>query len=406
MWKRWRIRILLFLAVLGPGFITANVDNDSGGILTYSQAGAQYGYTLLWTMIPITIALIVVQEMCARMGVVTGKGLSDLIREEFGLRITFVLMVMLVVVNYTNVVTEFIGIAGSTAPVPCFKVHLGAAVRGAGVVHGGARQLQEHGKNLHCRVAGVHCLHFCGRALAAQLARCAAGHGATAAALGVERQSVHVHGRRRGGHHDCAVDAVLSAIVDCGEGDSRQGLRGVAAGRGCGQPVHRHRGVVHYCGLRGHAVCAWDGRDSGASDAAEAMRPLAGDYAFVLFAFGLFNASLFAASILPLSTAYTVCEGMGFESGVDKNFKEAPFFYWLYTLLIAGGALTVLVLPDAQADQLRDSVAGAERRAAAGGDHPDAAADQPHRSDGRAQELARMEWDCVGNEHDCDRDDG
>ena len=113
MVKRWRIRILLFLAVLGPGFITANVDNDSGGILTYSQAGAQYGYTLLWTMIPITIALIVVQEMCARMGVVTGKGLSDLIREEFGLRLTFILMVLLVVVNYTNVVTEFIGIAGS-----------------------------------------------------------------------------------------------------------------------------------------------------------------------------------------------------------------------------------------------------------------------------------------------------
>src|ERR1035438_142944 len=113
MLKRWRIRILLFLAVLGPGFITANVDNDSGGILTYSQAGAQYGYTLLWTIIPITIALIVVQEMCARMGVVTGKGLSDLIREEFGLRLTFVLMVVLVVVNYTNVVTEFIGIAGS-----------------------------------------------------------------------------------------------------------------------------------------------------------------------------------------------------------------------------------------------------------------------------------------------------
>src|SRR5271165_5099312 len=113
MGKRWRIRILLFLAVLGPGFITANVDNDSGGILTYSQAGAQYGYTLLWIMLPITIALIVVQEMCARMGVVTGKGLSDLIREEFGLRLTFVLMIMLVVVNYTNVVTEFIGITGS-----------------------------------------------------------------------------------------------------------------------------------------------------------------------------------------------------------------------------------------------------------------------------------------------------
>src|SRR5471030_2137614 len=113
MWKRWRIRIVLFLAVLGPGFITANVDNDSGGILTYSQAGAQYGYTLLWTMIPITLALIVVQEMCARMGAVTGKGLSDLIREEFGLRITFVVMILLVIVNFGNVVAEFSGIAGS-----------------------------------------------------------------------------------------------------------------------------------------------------------------------------------------------------------------------------------------------------------------------------------------------------
>src|ERR1700721_1539478 len=110
MGKRWRIRILLFLAVLGPGFITANVDNDSGGILTYSQAGAQYGYSLLWTMIPITISLIVVQEMCARMGVVTGKGLSDLIREEFGLRITFLMMLGILITNFGNVVTEFIGI--------------------------------------------------------------------------------------------------------------------------------------------------------------------------------------------------------------------------------------------------------------------------------------------------------
>ncbi len=114
VWRRYRTSILLFLAVLGPGFITANVDNDSGGIFTYSQAGAQYGYKLLWTMIPITIALIVVQEMCARMGVVTGKGLSDLIREEFGLRMTFIVMLLLVAVNFGNVVAEFSGIVGST----------------------------------------------------------------------------------------------------------------------------------------------------------------------------------------------------------------------------------------------------------------------------------------------------
>src|ERR1700728_4800768 len=112
-WRTWRTRLILVLAVLGPGFITANVDNDAGGILTYSQAGAQYGYTLLWTMIPITLALIVVQEMCARMGVVTGKGLSDLIREEFGLRITVIVMFLLVLVNFGNVIGEFAGIATS-----------------------------------------------------------------------------------------------------------------------------------------------------------------------------------------------------------------------------------------------------------------------------------------------------
>src|SRR5579875_1376704 len=113
MLKRWRTRILLFLMVLGPGFITANIDNDPNGIFVYSQAGAQYGYSLLWTMLPVTLALIIVQEMCARMGVVTGKGLSDLIREEFGLRMTFIIMVLLVIVNFGNIIGEFAGIAGS-----------------------------------------------------------------------------------------------------------------------------------------------------------------------------------------------------------------------------------------------------------------------------------------------------
>src|SRR5882762_10479200 len=111
--RRWKTQILLFFSVVGPGFITANVDNDAGGILTYSQAGAQFGHMLLWSLIPITIALIVVQEICARMGAVTGKGLSDLIREEFGLRVTFLMMIGLIIVNFGNVVTEFAGIAGS-----------------------------------------------------------------------------------------------------------------------------------------------------------------------------------------------------------------------------------------------------------------------------------------------------
>src|SRR5438477_3607834 len=111
--RGWRSRLVLFLAVVGPGFITANVDNDAGGIWTYSVAGAQFGYSLLWTMIPITVALVVVQEMCARMGAVTGKGLSDLIREEFGFRLTFFLMLALVATNFGNIVAEFAGVASS-----------------------------------------------------------------------------------------------------------------------------------------------------------------------------------------------------------------------------------------------------------------------------------------------------
>src|SRR5271168_5465386 len=111
--KRWKTRLVLFFAVVGPGFITANVDNDANGIYTYSAAGAQFGHLLLWTLIPITLALIVVQEICARMGAVTGKGLSDLIREEFGFRITFFMMLLLVIVNFGNVMADFSGIAGS-----------------------------------------------------------------------------------------------------------------------------------------------------------------------------------------------------------------------------------------------------------------------------------------------------
>ena len=127
--KRWRARIVLLLAVIGPGFITANVDNDAGGIFTYSQAGAQFGYSLLWTMIPITIALVVVQEMASRMGAVTGKGLSDLIREEFGFRVTFWLMLALVVTNFGNVVAEFAGVASSLELFGLSQVHRRAGRR-------------------------------------------------------------------------------------------------------------------------------------------------------------------------------------------------------------------------------------------------------------------------------------
>jgi len=348
MSKRWRIRILLFLAVLGPGFITANVDNDSGGILTYSQAGAQFGYSLLWTMLPITIALIVVQEMCARMGVVTGKGLSDMIREEFGLRLTFVLMVMLVVVNYTNVVTEFIGIAGSLHLFHVTKflsVPVCAALVWIMVVKGNYKSTEK----IFLVASVVYIAYIFAGVLSQPSWHDALEATVTLPAPSVWRNKAYIY---------TAIAIVgttiapwmqfylQSSIVEKGirVKDYPASRLDVIVGSFFTDLVAWFIVVACAATLFVHGM----GAIQVASDAAEAMRPLAGDYAFVLFAFGLFNASLFAASILPLSTSYTVCEGLGFESGVDKNFREAPFFYWLYTALIVGGAATVLVLPDAQ----------------------------------------------------------
>jgi NRAMP (natural resistance-associated macrophage protein)-like metal ion transporter len=348
MLKRWRTRILLFLAVLGPGFITANVDNDSGGILTYSQAGAQYGYSLLWTIIPITIALIVVQEMTARMGVVTGKGLSDLIREEFGLRLTFVLMVLLVVVNYTNVVTEFIGIAGSLHLFHVTKfisVPVCAVLVWFLVVRGSYKSTE--------KVFLVASLVYIAYIFAGVLSQ-PSWHEALTATVNLPHRGVW----RDKSYMYMAIGIVgttiapwmqfylQSSIVEKGirVKDYAASRLDVIVGSIFTDVVAWFIIVACAATLYVHGM----GAIQVAADAAEAMRPLAGDYAFLLFSFGLFNASVFAASILPLSTAYTVCEGLGFESGVDKNFKEAPFFYWLYTLLVAGGAATVLMLPDAQ----------------------------------------------------------
>ncbi len=348
MWKRWRIRILIFLAVLGPGFITANVDNDSGGIFTYSQAGAQYGYTLLWTMIPITIALIVVQEMCARMGVVTGKGLSDLIREEFGLRLTFVLMVLLVFVNYTNVVTEFIGIAGSLHLFHVAKlisVPICALLVWALVLRGDYKSTEK----VFLTASLVYIAYIFAGVLATPN-----WHEALMATVQLPARSAW----RDKSYIYMAVGVVgttiapwmqfylQSSVVEKGIPVKDYGASRMDVISGCFFTDLIAWFIVVACAatLYVHGM----GAIRNAADAAEAMRPLAGDYAFILFAFGLFNASLFAASILPLSTAYTVCEGLGVESGVDKSFKEAPFFYWLYTLLIVGGAVTVLILPDSQ----------------------------------------------------------
>ena len=342
-WKRWRTSIFLFFAVLGPGFITANVDNDAGGILTYSQAGAQYGYKLLWTLIPITIALIVVQEMCARMGVVTGKGLSDLIREEFGLRMTFVIMMLLVLVNFGNVIAEFSGIAGSIQLFGISKyisVPLCALAVWFLVVKGNYKSVEKI-----FLVASVFYVCYIVAGVMAQ----PAWHQALVETVKIPERAIwsdHNYIYMVVGVIGTTISPWMQFYMQASVVEKGVTIRQYKATRldvivgsifsdvvawfiivACAATLYTH-------GIRNINVPA---------DAAEAMKPLAARFASILFAAGLFNASFFAASVLPISTAYSVCEGLGFESGVDKRFKQAPFFYWLYTLLIVAGAAIVLI---------------------------------------------------------------
>jgi NRAMP (natural resistance-associated macrophage protein)-like metal ion transporter len=342
-WRVWRTRLILIFAVLGPGFITANVDNDSGGILTYSQAGAQYGYTLLWTMIPITLALIVVQEMCSRMGVVTGKGLSDLIREEFGLRITFVIMVLLVIVNFGNIIAEFSGIAGSMQLFHLSKyisVPVCALLVWFLVVKGDYKSVE--------KVFLAASAFYIAYIIAGVLSR-PDWHLALVETVKLPPRDVW----RDRNYIYMTVGVIGTTIAPW----MQFYLQASIVDKGVTVRQYKTTRLDVIVGSFFTDIVAWFiivacaatlfthgiRNISEAADAAQAMKPLAGDYAFILFAAGLFNASLFAASILPLSTAYTVCEGLGFESGLDKSFREAKFFYWFYTLLLATGAAIVLI---------------------------------------------------------------
>src|SRR5436190_18941856 len=342
--RRWRTRILLFFAVVGPGFITANVDNDANGIVTYSQAGAQFGYQLLWTMIPVTLALIVVQEICARMGAVTGKGLSDLIREEFGFRITFFMMLVILFINFGNILGEFAGIAGSLELFGLSKyytVPVCAAIVWLIIVKG-----QYKGVEKIFLVASFIYITYVGAGVLAKPDWIKAAVG-----------TVKLPGKELFRH-----DYLFMTITVIGTTIApwmQFYLQSSVVEKGVTKRQYKTSRLDVVVGCIFTDIVAWFiivacaatlfvhgfHNINDAKDAAEALQPLAGDYAYILFAIGLFNASLFAASILPLSTAYTVCEGLGFESGVGKRFSEAPVFYWLYTLLIAAGA-GVILIPD------------------------------------------------------------
>ena len=339
--KRWRFRFLLFFAVVGPGFITANVDNDANGIVTYSQAGAQFGYRLLWTMIPVTIALIVVQEISARMGAVTGKGLSDLIREEFGFRITFFMMLVILLINFGNILGEFAGIAGSLELFSVSKyisVPICAVIVWLIVVKGQYKSVEK----IFLVASFIYVTYIAAGVLAKP--------NWIRAAIGTIKPP-----SRELFQHDylfMTITVIGTTIAPW----MQFYLQSSVVEKGVTRRQYRTSKLDVIFGCIFTDIVAWfiivacaaTLYASGfheinyAKDAAEALRPLAGDFAYLLFALGLFNASLFAASILPLSTAYTVCEGLGFESGLGKRFKDAPVFYWLYTLLIAAGAGLIL----------------------------------------------------------------
>jgi Mn2+/Fe2+ NRAMP family transporter len=335
-----RRRLVLLLAVVGPGLITSNVDNDAGGISTYTQAGAQYGYMLLWALIPMTIALYVTEEMCARMGVVTGKGLSDLIREEFGFRPTFFVMITGFFVDLANVVAEFAGVA---AAMQIFHVSKYVAVPIAAmlvwilVIRGTYRQVEV--------IFLFACILYLSYVFSAVLAK---PDWLIAAKYTVIPNI----------HFDLGYLVMLTGLVgttiapwqffylQAGFVEKKVGPRQYSQAKAdvlIGS-VSCMVIVFFIIVCTAATLYAHNQRDiTDAGQAAQALIPLAGKWAGTLFAFGLLNASLFAASILPLSTAHVICEGLGFEAGLDHKFKEAPIFYWLYTILIVVGAGVVLL---------------------------------------------------------------
>jgi NRAMP (natural resistance-associated macrophage protein)-like metal ion transporter len=335
-----RYRLAALFAILGPGFITANVDNDPGGILTYSQAGARFGYSLLWTLIPTTLALIVVQEMAGRMAVATGKGLSDLIREEFGLRMTFFTMLVLTLADLGNIVAEFAGLASGMGIFGVSKylcVPIGAVLVWSVIVHGSYKPVE--------RTLIVLSLIYFAYPVSALMS-----HADWSTAF---FKTAVPEFRADSAYLTMIVGLIGTTITPwmqfylqaslVEKGVSRREYRLVRWDVVVGCIITE---VVAFFIIVACAATLYQAGDREITDAAQAavaLEPFAGRFASLLFAVGLVNASLLSAAILPLATAYNVCEGLGFESGLDRRFFEAPIFYSLYTFLIVLGAGCVLI---------------------------------------------------------------
>ena len=335
-----RRRLAVILAVVGPGIITSNVDNDAGGITTYTLAGAQFGYKRLWVLIPLTVALYVSEEMCARMGVVTGKGLSDLIREEFGFRSTFFVMVAALLVDLGNTVAEFAGVAASMEIFGVTKyiaVPIAAILVWFLVVRGTYNSVE--------KIFLVACLFYFSYVLSAILAKpdwLVAAKETVVPSFSLQK------------------DYLLMFIALVGTTVAPWQFFYLQAGfveKRVGAKQYKHArldvlvgsitcmAIVFFVIVCTAATLHANGMTNitTAAEAARALAPLAGKWAAYLFAFGLLNASVFAASVLPLSTAHVICEGLGFEAGIDHKVGEAPIFYGLYAgLIIAGGGIILI----------------------------------------------------------------
>jgi Mn2+/Fe2+ NRAMP family transporter len=334
-WKK----IALFLSVMGPGIITANIDNDASGITTYSVAGARFGYSLLWTLIPTTIALVVIQEMIGRMGVITGKGLSDLIRENYGVKATFFMMLGLLIANFGNTVANFAGWAASMEILGFTKyimVPLGAITIWILVTKGSYRVVEF--------ILLYACIIFVGYIISGVMAK---------PDWNTVAKQTFLPKLQWNSEYIMMSIAIIgttitpwmqfylqSSIAEKGITKEHYKASRLDVVIGCSITDIISFFIIVTCGT---LLFPYGIRINEASEAALALRPLAGDYASLIFAISLANASLLGAIIVPLATAYYICEAMGWERGVNKTFKDAPQFMWIYTLTIALASLLVLI---------------------------------------------------------------
>ncbi|KAB2639603.1 MAG: divalent metal cation transporter [Verrucomicrobia bacterium] len=332
-------RIGLFLAILGPGIITGSVDNDAGGITTYAVAGAEYGYNLLWTLIPSFVVLVAIQEMNARMGIVTGKGLADLIRENAGVKITFFIFIGLLIADIGNTTTEFAGVAGSMEVFGVSK-YISVPIVGFLVWFLVVKGTYKFAERIFL-LFSVSLLMYVVSALMGKPNWGEIGHAVIHPQFEMNTKSMAMIIGIIGTTIAPWMQFYMqSSVIEKGLKMKNYGYSLIDIVVGCIATVVVAFFIIVACASTLHVNGI---QINEAKDAALALKPLAGAFASQLFAFGLFIASIFSATILPLATAFYVCEAFGFEAGIDKKWDEAKEFYVLYTGILVLSAVIILM---------------------------------------------------------------